>query len=330
MSTTLYESDFLTLDLNISNGRVSQASNKTSNSSTSEDLSKQLAAAGIPADIVAKLVTFGEPIKKLFSILGFTDKNPILGFIKQEFVQKELISSNLLTASTFKAIYAAVAKKLIADSEFMKNNDYNLLYCKKLYEKQAKEIEGYFLIQSKILRANASKYTYSDLIKNKKVFLNISSISDTDIKTRIKAIGNFGKGSTDSAVMQKLPKITDAELNSLGLAKAIYDSLKVNSDMSSNPRTNIQDTIVNNISNSRGHVSLPHAFAVMMSLSLGSNSMRAKDALSNKHFTNLPSKVVAEASAEIIAKKILPSNALSTAEADSLTDKIMSRIGEFN
>ena len=125
-------------------------------------------------------------------------------------MQQELIKPGLLNINTFKAIYNAVAKNLVADSEFFaeSKSNYNIIYCKDLYSKPAVEMEEYLKLQSEILSPDARSYTARDVIKNKKIFLYIDTIDELNIKKRAEDIKNYNKD---------LPQILNAKLNSLKL-----------------------------------------------------------------------------------------------------------------
>ena len=125
--------------------------------------------------VVKQLMLLGEPLKKALKVLGFSRKlNPILAFLKTKFAQ-ELLKTKLLNINTFKAIYNAVAKRLVADSQFVAENDYNIIYCRDLYTKSPSEMIEYLETQQSILSPTASKYTAKDLLRNRKIFLKVAN-----------------------------------------------------------------------------------------------------------------------------------------------------------
>ena len=106
-----------------------EADNKT--------VEKQLIQLTNDLTFAKKLLALGEPFEKACKVLGYNitnenGGNPLLAFVIK---QKHLVDSGAINANTFKALYNAVAKHLVADSEFFKPNDYNIIYCKNLYKK---------------------------------------------------------------------------------------------------------------------------------------------------------------------------------------------------
>ena len=135
--------------------------------------------ANWPEDIAELLdIVIGEQLKKDIKVLGFKKQtNPIIAFLKLSYVQKELIKTRLINNNTYKAIHNAVAKQYIADSEFFKASDYNIIYCKDLYSKSVSDIEAYLKIQKTILPTNISEYTVDRQNRNKSIFLEVGKKS---------------------------------------------------------------------------------------------------------------------------------------------------------
>ena len=164
-----------------------------------------------------QLISLGEPLKKIMKVLGFSKKtNPILGFITDRYVINNLIKTKLLNASTFKAIYNAVAKKLIANSELLVSNDYNIVYCRDLYKKPVAEILEYIKLQGKVLLPRGEEYSVEDVARNIKTFFYIEEVSEQDAKERKAAIENLPDNVT-------LPnaKNSNTVLNELAFAKVM-------------------------------------------------------------------------------------------------------------
>lgn len=89
--------------------------------------------------------------------LGFDPLlNPILAFFLNPFT-KELLESGLLDEIKYKAIHNSVANHLMAESEYFKENNYNILYCLDLYNKTAADIETYLTYQKSILKPSDNK-----------------------------------------------------------------------------------------------------------------------------------------------------------------------------
>lgn len=103
--------------------------------------------------------------------LGFDPLvNPILAFFLNPFT-KELLENGLLDKVKYKAIHNSVAKHLMAESEYVKENNYNILYCVDLYNKTAADIETYLTYQKSILVPSMKKYNDKTKAKNIQIFL---------------------------------------------------------------------------------------------------------------------------------------------------------------
>lgn len=103
--------------------------------------------------------------------LGFDPLlNPILAFFLNPFT-KELLENGLLDKIKYKAIHNSVAKHLMAESEYVKENNYNVLYCLDLYNKTAADIETYLAYQKSILVPSMKKYSDKTKARNVQIFL---------------------------------------------------------------------------------------------------------------------------------------------------------------
>lgn len=103
--------------------------------------------------------------------LGFDPLvNPILAFFLNPFT-KELLENGLLDKIKYKAIHNAVAKHLMPESEYIKENNYNILYCLDLYNKTAADIETYLAYQKNILVPSMKKYSDKTKARNIQIFL---------------------------------------------------------------------------------------------------------------------------------------------------------------
>lgn len=103
--------------------------------------------------------------------LGFDPLlNPILAFFLNPFT-KELLENGLLDKIKYKAIHNSVAKHLMAESEYVKENNYNILYCLDLYNKTAADIETYLTYQKSILVPSMKKYNDKTKARNIQIFL---------------------------------------------------------------------------------------------------------------------------------------------------------------
>lgn len=120
------------------------------------------------ADKISQITLIEKDIEKL----GFDPLiNPLLAFLLQPCVH-EMLLADLINSQTYKAIHNAVARRYMADSEFVKQNNYNIIYCLDLYKgKTAKDIEEYLAQQKKVLNPSAPAYNAKTLAKNVKIFL---------------------------------------------------------------------------------------------------------------------------------------------------------------
>lgn len=112
-------------------------------------------------------------LKKDFKTLGFNNKeNPLVSFFKNKWVQTHLIKTKLINSNTYKAIHNALAKRYIADSEFLKSNNYNIIYCKDWYDKPLPDMVTYLAHQQKSLPpSGVSHYDEDRQNRNISIFL---------------------------------------------------------------------------------------------------------------------------------------------------------------
>lgn len=263
-----------------------------------------------PEDIATKLATFGSPLRKVFKVLGFDRaKNPILGFIKQSYVQKNLIQTGLLNVNTFKVIYNAVSKHLTSDIEFYKANKYNLIYCKLLYSKSPTEMQEY-LEQQKLILDPDEPTDADKQLSNRRVFLKIPGIKEVNPVQRAKII-NSDTYKDES----KVPTITNAkELNSLALAKAINGNTEKTIHRSANELAIIAQKLT----------TLADKFAAILSLSISTKSKAAKAALSVPEFASLDGAQITKAFTRLSTGDIMPRGQLTATDADALVNLILS------
>lgn len=325
MSKTLLESDFLSVDIQSIYNRAANTAEQNSAEQAApanglgSDIEAELKDQGVKPEVIAKLANLGDLFKKSLRILGFkkddpkSEHNPILRFIKQEYVQK-LIMDGLLNANTFKGIYNAVAKNLVATSEFFNTNNYNIIYCRDLYTKSAALMEEYLKLQSTILKVSDGTYDATKQIFNRKVFLQIPGVTERDATKLVKIVLN---PSTKPAVTTA----DNAVLNSIKLATAI--SGKQDSTTATSVDTNSQDAIVNKLTTSESLA------AAILALSLTTDSSKANQALSSGIFTKVDNSKVVAAASKIATGDILPKGQIQTADADALVDKIVAKIQQL-
>lgn len=264
-----------------------------------------------------QLLHMGQALRVILEKLGFNKRiNPILGFISIPYVQENLISTNLLNANTFKAIYNAVAKKLIADSEFFKYHDYNIIYCPDLYRRSAKEIEEYLNLQKSNLDVAANSYSIEDQIKNKKIFFYIPRVKESDINKRVAEISKLPSGT-------RLPIASSAKLNSLGLAQKINGKSYTPTESSTQTTTQSTTKFVSKLQSEY------EIFAALQVLSMTQANEKASKALAADSFKDLDAGNIAKATAAIAARNIMPKSTLDKSEVDDLVDDLLKRLKQL-
>lgn len=222
-----------------------------------------------------QLFSIGNYLRKALKTLKFNPKtNPLLGFITNTYVINKLIKTGLLTADTFKAIYIALAKKLLASSELMTSNDSNIIYCQDLYNKSTSDIVKYLNIQSNILKPTASKYTAEDIEKNKKVFFFVKAIKE---RGELSAVPEGAK----------LPsaKNSSTKLNTLDFAQSLLDnwgSSVRNTNKADGQKTSATSGLARKLSKNNAQ-----AFVAVQYLNATTNAPEANAALKHAAFKNI-------------------------------------------
>lgn len=268
-------------------------------------------------EIANQLLSLGAPLTKAIKVIGFNEKiNPILGFINNKYTQDRLLRTKLLNFSTFKAIFNAVAKKLVADTEFFKANDYNIIYCTDLYKKTSEEIEKYLVLQKSVLPTAVNVYTPEDRLNNKKVFFQIPQIKEQDETKRVAAVKAWPEG-------KKVPsaKSADTLMNSYNVAKALGSSIsKFNTSVEQEDADNNEKK-----ANLVAELKTPaEVFAAIQYLSMSTNSKEAKAALSYNAFSKLTFDEIRQATSKIIDK--LPKGTLTSNEVTALIKALLSKL----
>jgi hypothetical protein len=271
------------------------------------------------ATLVKKLLALGEPFKRACKVLGYSTEpnnggNPILAFVLQEYVIINLIKPGLLNANTFKAIYNAVAKQLVADSEFFAQNSYNIIYCKNLYKKSPKEIEEYLTLQKSILKPSAEVYSANDQLDNRKTFLYIKGINNSIGEEELNIIkrANAIKKLPDA---RKIPSVFKADLNSIELARQIHEG---SNDYTIRRNADELDKIVEKLPD------LASKFAAI--LLLCTKSAEAKGALGHSKFRELNQRQIANAFIKLSSANVLPRGQLQKEDASLLVGKILATL----
>ena len=270
------------------------------------------------AEVADQLILIGEPLKKAIKVLGFNKStNPILAFISNDFVIETIIKTKLLNESTFKAIYNAVAQKLIAHSQFLKPNDYNIIYYPDLYKRSVAEIMEYLKLQNKILPVNVSKYTKADLVKNKKVFIAIPGITGNTFAEKHEQIN---KATIEVAISEDdmaavNTAVASSKLNSLEFAQALAGKQQTAAVTNAHSRVPTHKVLVKKLDTAAKKL------AAVQYINMVANSTEAKKALANKAFAEVTSQELLKATAELTGN--MPKKAMTDAEADEFVKLIL-------
>lgn len=252
-----------------------------------------------------QLISIGEPLKKIFIVLGFDkNTNPILAFLLDDYVINSLLKTKLLNINTFKAIYNAVVKELVTYSELSTSNDYNIIYCQDLYKRSASEMISYLELQSEILEQGTSEN-----IKKKNVFtfINDSSIHE-------KNINKYAEEVKARMATAQPGTVKKGVLNKLELAKQIHHML----DSTESLDTSAQQKLSSKL-NTPAQI-----LAAIQFLSITTNNAKAKQALTNTKFSNVSTADLLKATSQII--NIMPKGALDTKEVDAFVDSLLSKV----
>lgn len=260
----------------------------------------------------------GALLQKDIKVLGFKkDKNPILKFLANNWVQQNLLKTGLLNSNTYKAIHNAVAKNLMADSEFQISNDYNIIYCRDLYSKSAKDMEMYLVLQHSNLGPDnyiGGKYSLNVQNKNKKIFFYIKAIKEQNIEKRKKEISAF-TGNLPSA------KQASTVLNHIDFARAVSGIDYLNRNTAKNSRNSNKS-----INGLMSKIATPEQFfAAIQYLSIETGSTEARQALNNSKFKGLRADTLVMATNYIA--QIMP-NKLSNDEANALLSSLLDKLNK--
>ena len=270
-------------------------------------------------EVVDQLILMGEPLKKAIKVLGFNkNTNPILAFISNDLVIETIIKPKLLNESTFKAIYNAVAQKLVAHSQFLKPNDYNIIYYPDLYRKPVGEIMMYLKLQNKLLPANASRYIKADLIRNKKVFISIPDITGKTFSEKRDQINkaeidvNFGADK----IADIKASVVNAKLNDIKFAEMLTGKQTVTPAAGAQNKTMAKKVLVKKLN------SPAKKLAAIQYIGITTNSTEAKKALANEAFAEVSRQDLLNVTMELTGN--MPKKVMSDTEADELVKQIMS------
>lgn len=239
--------------------------------------------------------------------LGFDPLiNPILAFFLNPFT-KELLENGLLDKIKYKAIHNAVANHLMAESEYVKENNYNILYCLDLYNKTAADIETYLTYQESILIPSMKKYDDKTKARNIQIFLANGSEDVKSANAKLNALED---------IQEIIEKVTGKSLST--------GEESDTSQKAGNSRKNFVQ-LVNQISSEAEIV----AFLQYISMNVGHGVV--KKALT-KFSSGMSAAAILEATGKISAltTEYLGNKRLTKAEAQELLELLIERYNKVS
>ena len=256
-------------------------------------------------ELVVKRLLELEQLKKDIKILGFSKKtNPLLSFLSQTYVKNNLIAPGLIADETYKVIHNMIAKHLVADSELLKANDYNIIYCRDLYRpgRSATDMEKYLKLQLKILPVDVSAYSESRLERNRKVFLQQGCTSMTKSNAKL----------TDIQTIHKLGIFADEDKTK----EKDDDSKSTDGEVSAQLKEKNATAI-------KSLKTKAQKLAALQYISIMTNNEKAKKALKSGNFEG-SAKDIAAATAEVAALlKQIKITGKAADQVDSLVDYLI-------
>lgn len=263
------------------------------------------------------LMQLGMQVRTDITAIGFDEKvNPIIAFLKLTYVKNNLVKPGLLNSNTYKAISTAVRKNLVADTEFFRASDYNIIYCRDLYTKDVDTMIEYIKRQHDSLKIIGGKYTERTQNENKRIFLQLVKKTSTNEEEILDAIRTL----PDEKLARASVKSQNAKLNSLHICEKLHHvDLKKDSTNKAkrgkSEKTSVNlDSFVADIKTDATMI-----FACLQYLSIATGSKAAQEALSKKDLKVKVGKLPA-ATAKIAEK--LSNKTLTKQEADEIVVKL--------
>lgn len=265
-------------------------------------------------DVAEKLLQI-DLIKQDIEEIGFDPLiNPLLAFILTSFAQKMLVA-DLLNAETYKAVHNAVAYDYLADSELVKENTYNILYCVDLYRQPSVDAEKYLKYQKSILNPSAPTYGDKTRAKNIQVFLvngaeNVKSkkakLNDLeDVEIALKKFG-ISTGSKKSKTEDDFESDNDESSEAVDKSSALEELVQ-----ELDPSNKAQ------------------FMAMFQYLSLNTNPVLVKKAIRQVDAGSIPDEVLIKATERVstLVKKYLKGMRLSKTDLEGLISLLLDKLG---
>ena len=265
------------------------------------------------------LMQIGEQLQSDIKELGFNAKNnPILAFLKLNYVKQALIQTRLLNLNTYKALHKAITMSLVADSEFFNATDYNIIYCRDLYTKPATDIIKYLEAQKYNLPINVPEYTKEMQDKNKRIFLWLDKNTGTTLADQAK--------KQMSLSYKKLPSVKDkeAKLNDLDL---VYIIQPVSNKKQETKNTQSNNTKTNKaaISKLLNEIDSPaEVLATMQYLSIATGSEKALDALTDRRLREVSAIDLMQATTKLA--RLLTKTKLDADSINTFTELVLAKL----
>jgi hypothetical protein len=273
-------------------------------------------------ELTRRAMRVGGSLQNDLKVFGFNKrKNPVLAFLCTRHVQTNILMPGLLNASTYQAIHKAIVNNLIADSEFFKANDYNIIYCTDLYKKSVSEIDKYINAQARILKPSAEVYTVDDLAKNKRAFFNIKTIKELNISKRVAKVQKIPADKLPSAKSVSTTLNSTAFVSKFSSGAASTDNNDDDDNTEEAAVTSKQTASINTIVREL-QKSPAAAFATIQYLGITNKLPEAQHALDQAIFSQLTSKEIAVATTKV--SSLLAKLKLSEKDARALLTTIMS------
>lgn len=255
-----------------------------------------------PKNVTTKLLQ-NHLLQSDLKALGFDPLvNPILAFFLNPFT-KELLENGLLDKIKYKAIHNAVAKHLMPESEYIKENNYNILYCLDLYNKTAADIETYLKYQKNILVPSMKKYSDKTKARNIQIFLVNGSEDMQSANAKLNALED---------IQEIIEKVTGKSLST------------TDEESDADPKAGNSHEkfvqLVNQIDSEAGIV----AFLQYISMNAGHSTV--KNTLA-KFIKKVPAEALLRATGEIsvLTTEYLGNKRLTKAEAQELLELLIER-----
>lgn len=263
---------------------------------------------------VARIASSIKLFRKDIKALGFDPKkNAILCFfLKNKTAIKNLIKPGLIDSSKYTVLHNALSKpRAVADSEFMRANKYNIIYCPDLYTKHAKDMETYLNLQKISLPTNVSFYSEETQERNIRIFLKVGQ------KDVTKASAKLNKISDIETILKKAGVDVDSVMNSSNGTSA-----GGNGGNGGNGNSKITRSDLLNIIN---RLSVQQAQAALQYLGMTTNDKEVHKAMQKGFNARMPqASEIIEAS--FVIAKLFKGSTFSNSEAIELAEKLLERI----